>query len=1083
MMELRKTAKKLLMINWSCFSNVCIELGSSTLFTGVNGTGKTTVLDAMSYLLFANTQFNRAAEDKDRSVNAYIHGDRKSNGSDRYLRKDAVVCYIVMEFNSPIDGDFVIGVNIESRSAQDPAESKWFIFQNTTIQDFNFKLVENGKLYVTSGRNLSVKGIPIKSSDFLGREKAKPMIARALGIRGNSNDLKKYVEKILKMMAFKPEKNIEKFVKDSVLAQDDVNSLQSLKEQRNHYDEALQMLENNKNRKKLLEVIEEKTLGYEKQLKYMKTRQMMYCYQYLQKDSFDLKECEIRSINLELEKEGLKEQKKKADKELEWAFKNLSKVNDANRTLNVALDEKNHELKESKETIEKLEKAIALLKNLQIAIRLLIPQIENDVEIPAKQREILENLAENVFKYRDKQSSFVGFCRLVTDLKEQYTKEQGVWESKKNNEKDHLAEIDGNIKDLQTQKIVFPRDKERAKNVLQEEFEKRSINTDVRFFAELVEEIKDESWRNAIETFLGHKRYYLIVDDEYCHIALKILKEKNLIDANVVLSDKLPDSDVEKDSASEILKIENKAARKYANYLLNGIHLCNSIEELHEYPKGGLMKDGMLAKSYAATMMKIADVNPCLGKNVIEMQLKRALKEKERVQANLDQIQNKLGILRNLVLVIENIEWRPQSYDFEALDKIVIEKVKHDQIVDAIQKLKNSPDMLRALQEIDMAQSNVNDKKDECDRLSEAIGTNKTSIESNNDTKERLEKSVALKQAEYQEMVDINLDLEKEMLDAYNKAKEQKGDLIVLEKKTIDRAKSELDRYKDSLAKAQVEYNKISDRDLTFTGVEFIPFYREEYRNIANAKLDEAQNKLDQTSKKLRNVFLQDFVAELKEKIEAAKNDVDDINRELKKIPFGLDVYQFKMEEREDRRIFFDICDNLESFINDPEFFNPRKATQEKFNADVQKFLDDILHSPDETEFSDYRNYFVYDMSIRRKIGSEESEMNLSKKQGSASGGEKQTPYFIILAASLMQFYPKDKNCARLAFIDEAFSALSKERIEQMVKFLEDNHFQVFYAAPPEKIDSIGSYIDNTVALFSDGKYTYAEEGFRKAIV
>ena len=46
-MEFRKTAKKLLLLNWSCFQNVCIELGSSTLFTGVNGTGKTTILDAM----------------------------------------------------------------------------------------------------------------------------------------------------------------------------------------------------------------------------------------------------------------------------------------------------------------------------------------------------------------------------------------------------------------------------------------------------------------------------------------------------------------------------------------------------------------------------------------------------------------------------------------------------------------------------------------------------------------------------------------------------------------------------------------------------------------------------------------------------------------------------------------------------------------------------------------------------------------------------------------------------------------------------------------------------------------------------
>jgi uncharacterized protein YPO0396 len=71
---------------------------------------------------------------------------------------------------------------------------------------------------------------------------------------------------------------------------------------------------------------------------------------------------------------------------------------------------------------------------------------------------------------------------------------------------------------------------------------------------------------------------------------------------------------------------------------------------------------------------------------------------------------------------------------------------------------------------------------------------------------------------------------------------------------------------------------------------------------------------------------------------------------------------------------------------------------------------------------------------------------------------------------------PRPRN-ARIAFIDEAFSALSKERIEQMVKFLEDNNFQVFYAAPPEKINSIGQHIDNTVSLYTQGKYTKPVEG------
>ena len=131
-------------------------------------------------------------------------------------------------------------------------------------------------------------------------------------------------------------------------------------------------------------------------------------------------------------------------------------------------------------------------------------------------------------------------------------------------------------------------------------------------------------------------------------------------------------------------------------------------------------------------------------------------------------------------------------------------------------------------------------------------------------------------------------------------------------------------------------------------------------------------------------------------------------------------------------------------------------------------------------EYIDYRKYFVYDMEIVSRQGEDEIVSDLSKKHGSASNGEKQTPYFIILAASLLQCYPRQACCARLAFIDEAFSALSRERIEQMVKYLSDNHFQVFYAAPPEKISSIGTHIESTISLVMTGRYTNAVEGLVK---
>ena len=56
----RKTATRLLLINWSRFQNIIVRLEGSTLFTGVNGSGKSTILDAMTYLLTGNTQFNKA---------------------------------------------------------------------------------------------------------------------------------------------------------------------------------------------------------------------------------------------------------------------------------------------------------------------------------------------------------------------------------------------------------------------------------------------------------------------------------------------------------------------------------------------------------------------------------------------------------------------------------------------------------------------------------------------------------------------------------------------------------------------------------------------------------------------------------------------------------------------------------------------------------------------------------------------------------------------------------------------------------------------------------------------------------------
>ena len=227
---------------------------------------------------------------------------------------------------------------------------------------------------------------------------------------------------------------------------------------------------------------------------------------------------------------------------------------------------------------------------------------------------------------------------------------------------------------------------------------------------------------------------------------------------------------------------------------------------------------------------------------------------------------------------------------------------------------------------------------------------------------------------------------------------------------------------------------------------------------------------------------MNDFVAEINEAVANARAEIDLINRELRQLPFGNDTYRFVMEEKADRREFFRICKKLGD-LGSSEFYLSSGRTDEELEHDIQDFMNVILEEEDEEEYTDYRKYFTYDMKISSRQGEEEIEADLSKKQGSASNGEKQTPYFIILAASLMQCYPKDSCCIRLAFIDEAFSALSRERIEQMVKYFEENHFQVIYAAPPEKINSIGSFIQATVSLVLTGRHTNMVEGLVKSDV
>ena len=905
---------------------------------------------------------------------------------------------------------------------------------------------------------------------------------RALGLRCNAS---KYRSRLLKMMAFNPENNIDQFIQDCVLEPGRVDSLKELREQRHQFDHIKEMYENLRSSKAQLETIEQRTGEYERKLRSLRIRELMLLYQDLREKEEEKKQEEIRLEALKTKKERLEIRQKELDKRYKEAGERcrIAENNDIFRGVRESIQALERQIEKLNEEKEKQENGLALLMKLQAQISAILKWADPFIEVEEEDRNCLAHLSEGGRQIEEKLRSYLRFKEQMQGQKQIFWEEEIHCGDRIRELDQELDELETEIKQLKSNQMVFPKNAEAAKRIIYEELKQQGIQTDVRLFAELVQEVKDAEWRVAIETFLGRKRFYIIVDGQYCHKAMEVLERRKLHGVHVVITDKLPETDISAGSAAEMLVIPNVYARRYANYLLNGIHLCGSLEELHEYPRGGLMKNGMLAKSYAVSNMDVDGTEFCLGGDAIRLQLNRKEEAKKQKQEERKSNQKQKEQSRRYRSEIEGVDWEAGHYDFDAAKSLEATLERKERIQQDIDKIQSNPDFLAVLQEQQDAEREYGALGGAIKVIAGDIGSCKKELEQSEAALKKAAGEINQLNQDYERQCMQHLELKRPMLEEYEKLlKGKTGTWRAITKKTVMNLSTEVDACVKQMESAQIEYCKLAEIDINRRGTGYIPFYRDEYRNIANIKIEEAHNKLEEQGKRLESAFMNDFVAEINETIQAAKDEIEGINRELKKIPFGNDTYRFVMTEKADRSVFFRICKKLEEYMNSPEVYMNSARDDEEMEHDIQEFMSVILEEEDETEYTDYRKYFTYDMKILSRQGSQEIEADLSKKQGSASNGEKQTPYFIILAASLLQYYPKQVCCARLAFIDEAFSALSRERIEQMVKYFEENQFQVFYAAPPEKISSIGAFIESTVSLVTSGRYTHAVEGLVKEV-
>lgn len=1068
----RKSLTKILLVQWSRFGAVPIMIKGSTLFAGINGSGKSTILDAVSYVYSGNTQFNKAAQDRDRTVLSYVRGDTKSQGEDQFLRQGNVISYIVLEFFSPADNFYItVGVCIES---PDVGSFKpfWFSKTDAKIDDFIFYEHTGKILKVTPKNNLRVKGTKLKSNEFVEKKKGIKMVHRLLGLRCDAEELRR---KLVKMMSFKLENNIDKFNMENVLPQKEIKTIDNLKEQKAQFEKIKETYDNILKRQVLLDEVESKMKIFESKQKELDLKRAVMCYQEMilcknefEKQSWLLSEEKAKHDRLTSQGEKLSDEMETAEKTKQEAYYNY-KQND----LTKGIEDLKNTICEQKGQIKKCKNEIASITYIKNTIK----SISDICELNLDTIKILNNFDNVEYDSDEKYKVYGSIKQVINDKNDEFRKEKWSLEGKQNEIENDISDVSESIKQLESKNKDFPREIQFAKDTINIELKNKGISAEVRTLAELVDQIELPEWRDALEVYLKNHKFDLIIDAEYVKDAVEICHRHKFKRAQLVFTDKLKDFTAENNSAASILIVPNKYARRYVNYLLGKIYLCNDLDELYDHPLGGIMTDGTLATAYSMKSMDMSKIDYYLGRDAERLRLEvkkkelSALREEQKcIESNIDKVNVKIKRLNDIDFSV--------FLRFEAVKEYGDIKNAYSENKKRLEEMENDPTILALSEVYHRAETEYDRIKTDHQKIAGEIGACEKQISFYDDEVKKSENKVKETQSDYDEYITMHLDLKRLSEEEYKRLCKNKSDGIAIKQKTIDNTIGEYNRVQKDMESVQIRYNNMSGRNTEEYGPTYITKFRAERDQLANVDAEDTKNRLEEKQKVLENAFVTDFIADLSEKIDTAKDELAAINNELKDLPFGQDIYEFITKERADKSSFFRIKKKLydKNFGIDNAYMD--KITDDmELQQDIEDFMDMILNDYDENEFIDYRYYFSYDMEITNRISSRDIKTDLSVKQGSASNGEKQTPYYIILAASLMQCYPKRSACARLAFIDEAFAALSQERIEMMVQYLEQNGLQVLYAAPPEKIKSIGSYIDSTVSLVETGRYTNVVEG------
>lgn len=536
--------------------------------------------------------------------------------------------------------------------------------------------------------------------------------------------------------------------------------------------------------------------------------------------------------------------------------------------------------------------------------------------------------------------------------------------------------------------------------------------------------------------------------DEYFSIKLNVAKIKEQF--------------CEPNSLAEKITTENTNAQKYINYLLGDVICVENENELKRYERS-ITKTVMVYQNKAARQTK---------KEVYAIPYIGAESNRIRLQLIKNQIRSLEQELQTICLQKKQKDELRTKVDKSCYNSIINSKnvwMLCDQTRSKISLLKcqlseiqkNTSTLFPKLDGYRVLKQGIEDKLNNSKNEEKSLLKEQTRVEGE---EKAAEENIQQLEPLINEL-NGNLSLTKKVEDFSKVSSMSIKDV----EENIKTKEKEINKININLPYMLGVYIERFDFDAT-NDIDSLNIFYQEYNQVVTRNLTQHMDKLQEVKQEAVLAFQNAYIAEIRKHIRDEKRNIEQLNKVLANKPFGTDgeIYQFKIDRSQDKVFgdYYDVFMSNEDYQANDLFTS--QLTNKNYNLMQDLFAQLTKEDVDEKyikDYTDYRKFMSYDIKITNK----RNEVSyLSKINKGKSGGETQTPFYVIMAASFEQLMQESygrKSPGCIIMFDEAFNNMDESHIASMMQYLLSLNIQPIIVVPTQRAKIIMPYVLTTIAV------------------